>query len=135
MKGLIAFGQDLFGNQFCFTSDTHSIVFFNSETGERETIAIDFEFFLRELYAQFNYYTGIPILKEWLANNQLAFNSRLCPKIPFIMGGEFKIDNLYAGTYPAYMRAYSNIAKQIYNLPDGTKVKLQINPVKGQANE
>ena len=41
-NGLTAFGQELFGNQFCFDETTNNIIFFQAETGEREIIAKNF---------------------------------------------------------------------------------------------
>ena len=126
IAGLESFGQDLFGNQFCFDISLHKIVFFNTETGKREVIASDFENWLAVLFKHFNYYIGPALLKDWQISNQLGFNQRLCPKIPFVGGGEFSINNLLAGTFPDYIKAYLNIAKQVYHLPEGTRVKIEI---------
>jgi len=123
---LIAFGQDLFGNQFCFDKSSNTIILFNSETGERETLGQKFDGWVRVLYDQLEYLTGIIILENWNSNNHLEFGQRLYPKIPFIMGGEYGVKNLYAAAFPAFLKAYANIARQVYNLPDGTKVKLKI---------
>jgi hypothetical protein len=123
---LVAFGQDLFGNQFCFDKSNSGIIFFNSETGEKERIAIDFATWVGVLDDQLEYLTGIKVLETWLSHDNFEFGQRLCPKIPFIMGGEYKIDNLYAGIFPNYIKAYANIAKQVYNLPDGTRVNLKV---------
>jgi hypothetical protein len=125
-KSLISFGQDLFGNQFCFDIVKNDIVFFNSETGEREVIASGYANWVNVVYERLEYFTGINALKAWLLNNQFDFNQRLCPKVPFIMGGEFKVGNLYAGRFPDFIKAYANIARQVYNLPEGTEVKLNI---------
>lgn len=126
IDGLISFGQDLFGNQFCFDIAQNCIIFFDSETGEREVIASGFASWINVIYDRLEHFTGITVLESWLSNNKFEFNQRLCPKIPFIMGGEFKIDNLYAGNFPDSIKAYANIAKQVYNLPNGAQVKLNI---------
>ena len=124
VNGLTSFGQDLFGNQFCFDIDGYNVVFFDSETGARENIASDFTRWLDVLSERLSYFTGINIWKAWQTNNQLDFDQRLCPKIPFVMGGEYKVDNLYASKFPAFVKAYANIARQVYDLPDGSQVKL-----------
>ena len=126
MNGLVSFAQDLFGNQFCFNKNDASIIFFNAETGERESVASSYIDWINVLDDELEYFTGVNVLRTWLSDNLFKFDQRLCPKIPFIMGGEFKVNNLYAGTFPEYIKANSNIAKQVYNLPDGTKVKLNI---------
>jgi hypothetical protein len=124
--GLFSFSQDLFGNQFCFDTVNNSIVFFDIETGSRDIIATDFSKWADVLQERLQYFTGINVLNEWFLNNRLEFNQRLCPKVPFLMGGEFKVDNLYAIAFPDSIKAYANIARQVYNLPDGTPVKLNI---------
>ncbi|MCW3087229.1 MAG: hypothetical protein JWQ78_615 [Sediminibacterium sp.] len=125
-EGLRAFGQDLFGNQFCFDTADKKIVFFNTETGKRETIANDFIDWLQVLYRHFGYYVGLTLLKEWLSRNQLSFNQRLCPKTPFVAGGEFKVSNLYTGNFPDFLLSYVMIARQVYHFPEGTTVKIEI---------
>jgi len=124
--GLESFGQDLFGNQFCFEPASNKIIFFNSETGKREMIATDFENWLDILYKHFDYYIGPTLLKKWYTDNELAFNQRLCPRTPFVGGGEFTINNLYAGNFPDYIKAYFSIAKQVYHLPEGASIKIEI---------
>lgn len=127
IDGLISFGQDLFGNQFCFNTIEKNVTFFNVETGDRNVVASNFEDWINVINNELDYFTGINVLKTWyLDNNQLALNERLCPKIPFIIGGEFKVENLYAGEFPAFIKAYANIARQIHNLPDGTKIEIKI---------
>lgn len=125
-EGLITFGQDLFGNQFCFNVENDEVIFFNSETGEREILAPCFENWIDIISNQSEYYTGINTLKMWLINNQLSYDQRLYPIIPFIMGGEFTINNLFAIKFPEFIISYCNIARQVYDLPDGTPVKLNI---------
>ncbi len=124
--GLESFGQDLFGNQFCFDIINHTIVFFNTETGKREVIATNFENWLEVLYKHFDYYIGSALLKEWYTKNELAFQQRLCPKLPFVGGGEFKINNLKNGTFPDYIKEYYSIAKQVFHLPEGASVKIAV---------
>lgn len=124
-EGLQSFGQDLFGNQFCFSISHRDIVFFNTETGKREVIATDFTDWLTVLYKHFGYYLGLMLLKDWRIHNRLDFNQRLCPKKPFVAGGDFKITNLYTGTFPGYITDYIKIARQVYLFPEGTTVKIE----------
>jgi hypothetical protein len=124
--GLIAFAQDLFGNQFCFDTVNGNIIFFDAETGKRDVLETSFSKWADVLDDKLQYFTGMKVFEEWILNNHLEFNQRLCPKIPFVMGGEFKVANLYASTFPDSIKAYANIARQVYNLPDGTPVKLNI---------
>ena len=126
ITGLFSFGQDLFGNQFCFDIEKGGIVFFCSETGEREIISSGFSDWINLLHEKLEYFTGMNTLQSWILNNEFYFNQRLYPAIPFIMGGEYKINNLFASALPDYLKAYANITRQVDNLPDGTPVKLNI---------
>lgn len=127
INGLLAFGEDVFGNQFCFdTINNNTIIFFDSETGEKTVIATGFINWVQVLQDRLEYYTGINILREWNLNSPLEINQRLFPKKPFVMGGDFTVNNLYSAAFPSYIKAYANIARQIYNLPEGTPVKLVI---------
>lgn len=123
---LVAFAQDLFGNQFCFDTSARGVVFFDSETGERDPIASGYAEWLNKLDDHLEYFTGVNVLNDWLSNNKFEFGYRLCPKIPFIMGGEYKVNNLYGSKFPDFIKSYANIARQVYNLPDGTPVKLNM---------
>ena len=122
--GLTSFGQDVFGNQFCFDSDLASIILFNSETGERELLAQNFNEWVDLIFKDLEYYTGINVLHSWTINDELNYDCRLYPKITFVIGGKFSVNNLYSFKYPQFLRAYANIATQIFYLPEGTPVKL-----------
>jgi hypothetical protein len=126
VKELVFFGQDLFGNQFSFDIKKNKIVFFNIETGEREIIANDFIDWMEFLIDQLEYFTGNSLAANWNLDNNFRFDQRLSPKMPFILGGEYKLDNLYASDFPQYINSAAEIAKQVYNLPDGANFKIKI---------
>jgi hypothetical protein len=46
------------------------------------------------------------------------------PKVPFFLGGEYKIENLWAGNPLEGMRFKADLAMQTRDLPEGTQVKL-----------
>lgn len=125
-KGLLSFGQDIFGNQFAFDLLGKEIMFFNIETGEKEILSKDFDSWLDVLFNKLDYFTGYKLASAWCAENQLNFNQRLCPKMPFILGGNYTLDNLYVGTFPDFIKSSANIARQVYNLPEGTNFKITI---------
>lgn len=125
VEGLFFFGQDIFGNQFAFSSK--GVVLFNIETAEKEIIANDFEHWVTVLIEDIDFYTGVDFvsnLKE--GNAKYYFNKRLCAKIPFIMGGDYVSENLYSQIFPKYLFSNANIAKQVYHLKDGTNINLII---------
>jgi hypothetical protein len=124
--GLFAFAQDIFGNQFVFDKNTHDILFFNIESGSKQLLSASFQGFLNVLINDIDYYTGMSYEKMWKVKNDIALNQRLQAKIPFVIGGDYIIDNFYVNSYPAYLLYNADIAKQIYNLKDGEKVKLKL---------
>ncbi|NCI45984.1 SMI1/KNR4 family protein [Sediminibacterium soli] len=124
-EGLLSFGQDLFGNQFCFDTANHNrIVVFNSETGKREDMAADFMEWLDTLYRHFGYYIGLSLINEWHAKHDFAFQQRLFPKLPFVSSNDFRTGNLQVVDFPLYLKSYVAVARQVHHLPDGTTVKI-----------
>lgn len=120
-EGKLVFGQDIFANQFAFTSK--GIFSVNVETGDSEFLARDFKDWLELLSEDTEYLTGINFLRGWeAAHPHLQVDQRLCAKKPFVIGGEYSVENLYAQSFPKYMASNANIARQIYGKPDGTKV-------------
>ncbi|QEM09138.1 SMI1/KNR4 family protein [Mucilaginibacter rubeus] len=125
VEGIFFFAQEIFSNQFGFSKE--GIVFFNIETGEKEVVANNFDEWVDVILDDISYYTGQNISREWKEKGGLLeLNMRLCPTKPFIIGGEYEVDNLSSQTFPGYISSNANIARQIYNLPDGTPVRLKI---------
>jgi hypothetical protein len=50
------------------------------------------------------------------------------PKKPFFTGGEYTLDNLWAGDPLEGMRLKADLAIQTRHLPNGAKIKLNIGP-------
>ena len=123
--GLATFGQDLFGNQFCFGRS--GILFFNSETAEAEHLVDHFEEWLLHLFKDLDYLTGQQLAAKLKENKKKELiGGRLYPKKPFVDGGTFDFENTFNLKYPDYISYYSNIAKQVKNLPDGSTIKFKI---------
>lgn len=47
-------------------------------------------------------------------------------KVPFVLSGEFVLDNLYLAVAVEGMRSRADIASQIKELPDGAQIRLNI---------
>lgn len=123
-SGLLAFGQDVLGNQFCFSSK--GVLFFNIETTEVEILASDFDKWLKVLGSDLDYLTGETFSKRWGSKEGLLeYGYRLCPKMPFVIGGQYEVENFYSQPFPNYLDINANIANQIKNLPEGAQVKLK----------
>jgi hypothetical protein len=59
-------------------------------------------------------------------NGSLPMNKRLLPKIPFVVGGDFAVENLYLVDSVQGMKVRANVAQQINNLPDGVKINIRV---------
>ena len=51
---------------------------------------------------------------------------RLLPKIPFALGGEYVVENLYAGRAVDGMRVRAHLATQLVDLPDGAQIEYKV---------
>jgi hypothetical protein len=123
--GLLFFAEDLFQDQFCLSSN--GVLRFTAETGQSKSVADSLEEWADILLRDYEYETGWPLAREWQAiNGPLPAGKRLMPKTPFFVGGEYSIENLWAGDAVEGMRFKADLAIQTRNLPDGTQVRLVI---------
>lgn len=119
-KSFFSIGQDIFGNQFVFSGN--DILFLNLETGESEMIANSFLEWIEVISENIAYFSGCAFSKL-LSNKQ---GVRLCPKLPFVLGGEYEEENLYSMPFPKYLQYYSDLEKQIRDLPDDTEFEISV---------
>jgi hypothetical protein len=122
--GLYCFGEDVFGNQFVLCND--SIALFDAETGATEEVAQSFEEWAACLLDN-DYWTGWSLAHQWQTQNgALRLGDRLMPKLAFILGGQFAIENLSASNALDGMKSRACVALQIRDLPDGTDITLSV---------
>lgn len=125
LEGKLFFAEDAFGNQFCIDGD--SICFLDSESAETRTLATSFDDWASLLMSDYDFQTGYPLMHEWQKKHgRIPNNYRLIPRIPFVLGGDYALDNLTAMDCVEAMRARGNIAGQIYGLPEGAKVEIRL---------
>jgi hypothetical protein len=123
-KGLLFFGEEIFGNQYAFADD--GIYFFHIDDGSFEKLADSFSDWMNIVYDDLDYYTGRTITREWSGKiHPLPLDCLLCPKTPFITGGAYELDNLHVLPWEKCIDYNSNIAKQVRNLPQGTEISFQ----------
>lgn len=124
-EGLLFFAEDIFQNQFCLSA--HGVLRFFSETGATAVMADSMEGWAENILGDCKAKTAWPLASKWQAENgPLPAGKRLMPKIPFFLGGEYSIENLWAGDPIEGMRFKANLALQTRKLPDGSAVKLII---------
>lgn len=124
-KGLLFFAEDAFGEQFGLANG--KIWRFNPESAVREQFARDLQEWAEKILADYSLETGYQLAHDWQQQNgELREGQRLIPKIPFIMGGKYETDNLFALDAGKAMRYRADIWKQVRDLPDGTQIQLKV---------
>jgi hypothetical protein len=125
LSATLFFAEDVFGNQFGLVSPG-VVVVFDAETGEIEEMTRSVEDWAAAVIEDSDYRTGFPLAHEWQSRNgPLARGQRLLPKTPFVLGGQYSIDNLYALEDVEGMHFRATIAAQIRGVPDGSNVILE----------
>ncbi len=123
--GLLFFAEDAFQDQFCLSAT--GVFRFDSETGRRQLIAESIEQWAARVLANYGSETGWTLASKWQGENgPLLAGKRLRPKIPFFLGGEYSVANLYAGDVVEGMRFKADLAIQTRDVPDGGPVRLII---------
>ena len=123
--GCLFFAEDIFGSQFCIKEN--GIYSFDPETARCEFLASDLEGWARVIFDDYEVLTGYPLAHAWqTVNGALIAGVRLVPKTPFVAGGAFATENLYALESVKAMRFRANLAVQIRDLPDGAKIKWKL---------
>lgn len=123
--GCLFFAEDVFGGQFCIKDN--QVNTFDPETGALDYLADDMEGWAKAIIGDYEVLTGYPLAHQWQKQNgQLPAKKRLLPKMPFVAGGEFNLDNLYLADAVEGMRFRADIANQIRDLPDGAQIKFNV---------
>jgi hypothetical protein len=122
--GLFFFAEDVFGVQFALGSGR--VVSFDPETGDTEAVADDVDGWAARILSEYEQLTAHPVAHAWQeVHGPLAPADRLLPKLPFVAGGEFTVENLHALEAVEGMRARGAIATQINRLPEGTQIRFE----------
>lgn len=118
------FAQDFFGFQFCFTKK--GVELLNTETGGFDFLAENFENWIELILDDYNYLTGFEVGHQWQKKfGQLNLYERLTGKIPFVLGGNYSIENLYTIDSIELLDFRADLANQIYYLEDGQQISLK----------
>lgn len=122
---LVFFAEDAFGGQFALSDD--GVVSFDPETADAEVLSDTLAGWAARILADPELLTGYPLAHEWQERHgALSPGHRLLPKTPFVLGGDFTLDNLYAGDAVEGMRFRGEVAVQLHDLPDATKVIFRV---------
>lgn len=124
-EGLLFFAEDIFQDQFCLAAD--GVRRFQAEIGATAFMADSIKGWAEQILDNFARETGWPLASKWQAQNgPLPGGKRLMPKIPFFLGGEYSIENLWAGESVEGMRFKADVALQTRDLPEGSAVRINL---------
>jgi hypothetical protein len=117
--------EDAFGCQFCLHNE--KVWTFDPETGALEEMSPSLGLWARSVTEDCEYRTGFPLAHAWqLQNGPLLNGTRLLPKVPFVLGGKFEMENLYQDEDVKGMLFRASIANQIRDVPDGSEISLSV---------
>ncbi|MDK9607392.1 SMI1/KNR4 family protein [Lelliottia wanjuensis] len=117
------FAEDVFGSQFCVRND--GIYSFDPETADFSKIAETINDWCHLILNDYNILTGYSLAHSWQKlHGAIPPGHRLVPKIPFVTGGEYDIENLYLECTYKSLIARANLALQIRDIPDGNTIKM-----------
>ena len=123
--GCLFFAEDIFGGQFCITAT--GISTFDPETGELQLVAKDIADWAAVILDDYETQTGYPLAHEWQRHNgPISPDRRLIPRTPFVLGGEFAVENLQDQDSVTGMRSRADLARQLKGLPDRSQVRFKI---------
>ena len=125
LAGCVFFAEDAFGVQFCIQGE--SVYTFDPETGGFTPIADGIPGWASWILGDPDMNTGLPLAREWQAKNApLRRGYRLLPKIPFVTGGKYAVENLYAAKEEDGMRFRASIANQLFGVSDGAEITFKV---------
>ncbi|WP_108513694.1 SMI1/KNR4 family protein [Bradyrhizobium algeriense] len=124
-NNIFCFAEDVFGQQFAVCEG--KIGTFEVETGDFRTVALSLEEWASMMLLDYNQMTGFSLAHEWQVRyGPLRPRHRLMAKTPFVLGGEYSLENFAALDSLQLMKTLGNLAHQIHALPDGSKVKFKV---------
>jgi hypothetical protein len=123
--GCLFFAEDIFGGQFCLKNG--AVFVFDPETGEQTRSGGTLEEWAQHVLLEHDVLCGTPLAREWQERyGALPPGRRLIPKMPFVLGGDFAVENLYVGDPVDAMRFRGALAQQLRSLPDGATIQLKV---------
>lgn len=119
------FAEDIFGGQFCLRKD--GVYYFDPETAEFNKQAATINDWCKLILSDYRIITGYPLAHSWQKiNGFIPSGFRLVPKIPFIVGGAYDLDNLYLCCSYESLRTRADLALQIRDMPDGSNIQIVV---------
>lgn len=123
-EGLQFFAEDVFGHLFGMRSG--EAFSFDPESGKADRLAAGFAGWIEYLVQDLSFATGGGVAKAWSdRNGPLPFDHRLSAIKPFVLGGEYRLDNLRPLPWDQNLSFKSDVCRKILSLPEGTHVEIR----------
>lgn len=125
IQGYTFFAENVIGEQFFLADDW--VGQFDPETGECHKIADNLDAWAGEVLADCDYLTGHGLARQWQeTHGRLPEGSRLIPKVPFVLQGEFDVSNLVARLELEAISMRAQLASQLAGLEDAETITFEI---------
>lgn len=119
----LCFAHDLFGGQFVITKS--GVIHMDPETGHVMPYADSIEGWAERLLDHYAEDTAWGLGHEWqMIHGSLPPHMRLLPKLPFVLGGEYEVENLIAVECHEAMNYWGQLYNAIKGVSDGEVVTL-----------
>jgi hypothetical protein len=123
--GFLFFAQDVFGDQFALREGR--VYRFHAETGEAVELANDLHRWAARLLTHYRFETAYPLAHAWQQQyGRLRSGERLIPRVLFMLGGDYSVENLVARDAALGMQIRGPIAALTRHVPDGARIRLRI---------
>ena len=123
---LLLFADDVFCHQFGI-DDSGVVYSLNPESGAISEISSTLEGWSAKVLKRFDYFSGHSVARKWQeSHGVLKDRERLFPKVPFLLGGRYAVENLFACEDVVGLRYLSDVCEQTKSMPNGTKVILRV---------
>ena len=121
IKDIIFFADNVLSYQYGIYNDC--VVVFNPEDASIEKIATSIEEWYYIMKSDAATYLYSDILNRWeKKKGKILLGEKLTPSLPFILGGDYCIENFVKTNELDAMKYYCQYAKILYNLQDGEQV-------------
>lgn len=89
-------------------------------------MATSLEDWAGQVLDRYSVLTGHPLAHDWqIAHSPLEPGKRLVPTVPFVIGGDYVVDNLRAVDAEESMRLRAELALQIRHIPEGAEIRIR----------
>lgn len=130
VQDMLWFAEDIFGCPFGVSMGNTGqieVVSLDLESGHIESLASSIGEWCAHILADSDVLVGSGIASAWqIKHGKLQGGYRLVPKVPFVVGGLFEVDNLYALEERKALELRLDIHRQIRSVPDGTTLQFRV---------